>query len=60
MPHFSRFLTSMALYVFLAEEVDVAVLEVGCGGEYDSTNVVPAPVVCGVASLALDHTRKLG
>jgi hypothetical protein len=35
--------------------VDVAVLEVGLGGRLDATNVVRAPVVCGVASLGFDH-----
>ena len=35
--------------------MDVAVLEVGLGGRLDATNVVRAPVVCGVASLGFDH-----
>jgi len=30
----------MSLYVFLREGVDVAILEVGIGGEYDCTNLV--------------------
>lgn len=40
MPAYFKFLTVLALKVFLQEEVDVAVLEVGIGGEYDCTNVV--------------------
>lgn len=32
-------------------------MEVGMGGRYDATNVVPAPVACGVAMLDLDHTQ---
>lgn len=60
MPHYFGFLTVMAFYVFVREKVDVAVLEVGIGGEYDSTNVVKKPVVCGVSSLDLDHTNLLG
>lgn len=39
MPGFFKFLTVMAYYVFLAEKVDVAVVEVGIGGEYDCTNI---------------------
>lgn len=40
MPPYFKFLTIMAYYVFLKEQVDVAVIEVGIGGEYDCTNVV--------------------
>lgn len=40
--------------------VDVAVLEVGLGGRLDATNVVPAPVVCGITSLGYDHMEILG
>lgn len=40
MPPYFKFLTIMAYYVFLNENVDVAIVEVGIGGEYDCTNVV--------------------
>jgi len=40
MPNYFGFLTVMSLYVFLREGVDVAILEVGIGGEYDCTNLV--------------------
>lgn len=40
MPPYFKFLTIMAYYIFLKEKVDVAVVEVGIGGEYDCTNVV--------------------
>lgn len=60
MPAYFNFLTVMAIHAFLEEGVDVAVLEVGIGGEYDCTNVIPSPAVCGVSSLGLDHTDILG
>ena len=60
MPHYFNFLTVMAIYAFIKEKVDVAVIEVGIGGEFDCTNVIPAPVVCGVSNLGLDHTNILG
>ena len=60
MPAYFNFLTVMAIHAFIEEEVDVAVLEVGIGGEFDCTNVVPSPVVCGVSSLGYDHTDILG
>lgn len=40
MPAYFKFLTIMAIHVFIKEEVDVAILEVGIGGLYDCTNVV--------------------
>ena len=30
----------MAFHIFIKERVDVAVIEVGIGGEYDCTNVL--------------------
>lgn len=40
MPAYFKFMTVMALYVFLKEGVDVAVIEVGIGGLHDCTNVI--------------------
>ncbi|NXM56623.1 FOLC protein, partial [Illadopsis cleaveri] len=60
MPAYFRFLTIMAFHVFLQEKVDLAVVEVGIGGTYDCTNIIRAPVVCGVTSLGIDHTSILG
>ncbi len=40
MPAYFKFMTIMAFYVFLREEVDVAIFEVGIGGQYDCTNVI--------------------
>jgi len=60
MPPYFYFLTLLALRVFHAERVDVAVLEVGLGGKWDATNVVPAPAVCGITSLGYDHMDILG
>ncbi|NWY17826.1 FOLC protein, partial [Aphelocoma coerulescens] len=60
MPAYFRFLTIMAFHVFLQEKVDLAVVEVGIGGTYDCTNIIRAPVVCGVSSLGIDHTSILG
>ncbi|XP_065917697.1 folylpolyglutamate synthase, mitochondrial-like isoform X3 [Dysidea avara] len=60
LPGYFRFLTIMAYYTFLEEKVDVAIMEVGLGGEYDPTNVIRWPVVCGVTSLDYDHVEQLG
>ncbi|XP_010234883.1 folylpolyglutamate synthase isoform X2 [Brachypodium distachyon] len=60
MPAYFRFLALLAFKIFSDEQVDVAVLEVGLGGKYDATNVVKAPVVCGISSLGYDHMEILG
>ncbi|KAK9683361.1 hypothetical protein RND81_10G134700 [Saponaria officinalis] len=60
MPTYFRFLALLAFKIFSAEQVDVAIMEVGLGGRYDATNVVKAPVVCGISSLGYDHMEILG
>ncbi|KZV18297.1 hypothetical protein F511_25401, partial [Dorcoceras hygrometricum] len=60
MPPLFQFLTVLALKIFTCERVDVAVIEVGLGGTYDSTNVIKDPVVCGVSPLGMDHMEILG
>lgn len=40
MPPYFKFLTLLSFHVFLEECVDVAIVEVGIGGEYDATNIV--------------------
>lgn len=49
-----------AFRMFLAEKVDVAILEVGLGGRLDATNCVREPVVCGISALGFDHQALLG
>ncbi|XP_027068023.1 folylpolyglutamate synthase isoform X3 [Coffea arabica] len=60
MPPLFQFLTVMAFKIFVEEKVDVAIIEVGLGGKKDSTNVIKEPVVCGIASLGMDHMEALG
>ncbi|XP_022134300.1 folylpolyglutamate synthase isoform X2 [Momordica charantia] len=60
MPQLFRFLALLAFKIFSDEQVDVAILEVGLGGTFDATNVVRAPIVCGIASLGYDHMELLG
>ncbi|VDN51557.1 unnamed protein product [Dracunculus medinensis] len=60
MPIYFSLLTIMAFHIFMKENVDVAIIEVGIGGEYDCTNVILNPVVCGITRLDLDHTSILG
>ncbi len=56
---FFEVLTVMAFAAFADAPVDVAIIEVGLGGEWDSTNVVDGEVAI-VTPIAMDHERWLG
>ncbi|MCI9887201.1 bifunctional folylpolyglutamate synthase/dihydrofolate synthase [Micrococcales bacterium 31B] len=56
---FFEVLTLMGFAAFADAPVDVAVIEVGLGGEWDSTNVVQ-PDVTVITPIGLDHQSWLG
>ena len=56
---FFEVLTVMALAAFADHPVDVAVVEVGLGGTWDSTNVVPSDVEV-ITPVGRDHCAWLG
>lgn len=56
---FFEVLTGMAFAAFADAPVDVAVVEVGLGGTWDSTNVADGTVAV-VTPVAVDHSRLLG
>lgn len=60
MPAYFKFLTLLAFRIFIKLNVQVVILEVGIGGEYDCTNVIEKPKVCGVTTLDYDHVSLLG
>jgi dihydrofolate synthase/folylpolyglutamate synthase len=51
--------TALAFEYFARMGVEVAVVEVGLGGRFDSTNVV-TPDVSMIAAIGLDHMKTLG
>ncbi|MDY7087386.1 MAG: folylpolyglutamate synthase/dihydrofolate synthase family protein [Actinomycetota bacterium] len=51
--------TALAYAAFADAPVDIAVVEVGLGGEEDATNVIDAGV-CVMTPIGLDHTEWLG
>lgn len=59
-PMYFKYLTILSFHVFMSEGVDTAIYEVGVGGKYDSTNIVPNPTVAGITLLGIDHTAMLG
>ncbi|QAU13037.1 dihydropteroate synthase [Halorubrum sp. BOL3-1] len=56
---FFEVVTAMAVHEFARRDVDVAVLEVGLGGEYDATSAVD-PVATAITNVSLEHTAVLG
>ncbi|WP_125703071.1 bifunctional folylpolyglutamate synthase/dihydrofolate synthase [Lacticaseibacillus daqingensis] len=54
-----EFITAMAFWWFDHVGVDCAVIEVGIGGDTDSTNVI-TPLVSVITSVGLDHAALLG
>jgi dihydrofolate synthase/folylpolyglutamate synthase len=56
---FFEAMTALAFAAFAEHPVDVGVIEVGMGGEWDATNVVDADVSV-IMPINLDHTEYLG
>ncbi|WP_375405975.1 bifunctional folylpolyglutamate synthase/dihydrofolate synthase [uncultured Amnibacterium sp.] len=56
---FFEALTVLAYAVFADAPIDVGVVEVGMGGEWDSTNVADGQVAV-FTPIDLDHTQRLG
>lgn len=52
--------TAAAFAAFRRHPADLCLLEVGLGGLYDATNVVPRPAVSVIAPVDIDHREFLG
>ena len=52
--------TALALWFFAHKGCEIAVMEVGMGGAWDATNVIPSPEAAVLCAIALDHTAVLG
>ena len=61
-PHPTEFemVTAIAFAYFARHNCDIVVCEVGMGGEFDATNVIPAPEAAVFCNIGLDHTQYLG
>lgn len=53
-------ITALAMEYFYRNGCDIVVLEVGMGGELDSTNVIDSPEAAVICAIDLDHTSFLG
>lgn len=57
--HFFEITTFLALLIFQKSKIDIAVIETGIGGLFDTTNVID-PVVSVITTLGMDHMEMLG
>jgi dihydrofolate synthase/folylpolyglutamate synthase len=57
---FFEITTAAAFLAFARTPAAATIVEVGLGGRLDATNVIPNPVVTGIAALGIDHQSFLG
>lgn len=53
-------LTAVAFVLFAEHPADVVIMEVGLGGRFDATNVIPEPAVSLIMPISIDHQAFLG
>ncbi|WP_295815099.1 folylpolyglutamate synthase/dihydrofolate synthase family protein [uncultured Nitratireductor sp.] len=53
-------LTAVMFVLFSEHPADVAIVEVGLGGRFDATNVIPQPAASLIMPISLDHEAYLG
>lgn len=58
-PSFFEVTVAMAFDYFAAQQVDIAVIEVGLGGRLDSTNIIN-PILSVITNISFDHVSILG
>jgi dihydrofolate synthase/folylpolyglutamate synthase len=56
---FFEFTTAAAFKYFSDQKIDIAVIETGMGGKFDSTNVIE-PVLSIITNVSVEHTDYLG
>lgn len=58
-PSFFEITVVMAFWYFAQEQVEIAIIEVGMGGEFDSTNII-SPLISVITNISYDHQAILG
>lgn len=58
-PSFFEITVAMAFDYFVQQKIDIAVVEVGLGGRFDSTNIV-TPELSVITNIGWDHMNILG
>lgn len=59
-PSFFELSVALAFKLFSHEKVDIAVIEVGLGGRYDSTNIISNVALSLITNIGYDHMDILG
>ncbi|MFA4941806.1 MAG: Mur ligase family protein, partial [Patescibacteria group bacterium] len=59
-PSYFEALVAMAFLYFKKKKCEYVVMETGCGGTFDATNVIPRTEVAIITNIGLDHTHLLG
>lgn len=60
LPSEFELITALGMLFFLRQRCDIVVLEVGLGGELDSTNIIHTPEVAVITAMGYDHMEILG
>jgi len=58
-PSYFEILVGMAFKYFEDQKIDIAIVEVGMGGEFDATNILN-PLISVLTNVSLDHIQSLG
>jgi dihydrofolate synthase/folylpolyglutamate synthase len=58
-PSFFEMCVALAFAYFAEQRVDIAIVEVGLGGRFDSTNII-TPLVSLITNISFDHQALLG
>ena len=58
-PSFFEITAALAFFYFAESKVDVAIIEVGVGGKFDSTNII-SPILSIITNISYDHKDLLG
>ncbi|MFH1899893.1 MAG: Mur ligase family protein, partial [Patescibacteria group bacterium] len=60
LPSYFEILFALALLYFQQKKCEYVVLEAGCGGEFDATNIIKKPLITAITNIGFDHTQLLG
>ncbi len=60
MPSYFEIFFALALLYFEQQKCEYLIIETGCGGEFDATNIIKNPKITAITNVGLDHTHILG
>lgn len=59
-PSFFEIMEAIGFMWYAEQQIDWVVLEVGCGGRYDSSNIIPHKDIAVITNIGLDHVGIIG